>query len=101
MPTLKRNIATTAAAESRSAHGLTLVTTGASKANGPQATGGTNQIARFRTTPTTAAVIADSAPLKGLLPRSLSMNGAPRKIDGVNVTHVARTPPRVPASSGL
>src|SRR5215210_9168428 len=109
IPTLKRNIAITAATDSRSAHGLMLVRTGASKAKGPHATGRTsakmvwiaNQIARFRTTPTTAAVIADRAPASGLLPRSVSMNGAPRKIHrkhGVNVTHVARRPPSVPAT---
>ena len=39
-----------------------------------------NQIARLRITPTTAAVIADSAPASALLPRSVSMKGAPRKI---------------------
>ena len=32
-----------------------------------------NQIDRFRITPTTAAVIADSAPASPLLPRSVSM----------------------------
>ena len=54
-------------------------------------------------TPTTAAVIADSAPASALLPRSRSMNGAPRKIQrkqGVNVTQVASSPPSVPASIG-
>src|SRR5436309_2753916 len=55
------------------------------------------------TTPTTAAVIADSAPFNFLLPRIDSMNGAPRKIqknDGVKVTQVASSPPIVPASIG-
>ena len=54
-------------------------------------------------TPTTAAVIADSAPASALLPRSVSMNGAPRKIQrkhGANVTQVASRPPSVPASIG-
>jgi hypothetical protein len=32
-----------------------------------------DQIARLRMTPTTAAVIAESAPARGLLPRSCSM----------------------------
>src|SRR6266487_3492377 len=62
-----------------------------------------NQIARLRITPTTAAVMADSAALSGLLPRSFSTNGAPRKIQrkhGVKVTHVASKPPSVPASMG-
>src|SRR5262245_23507825 len=35
-----------------------------------------NQMARFSTTPTTAAVIADKAALSALLPRRVSMNGA-------------------------
>ena len=54
-------------------------------------------------TPTTAAVIADSAPASALLPRSVSMKGAPRKIQrkqGVKVTQVASRPPSVPASIG-
>ena len=62
-----------------------------------------NQMARFKITPTTAAVSADSAALSALFPRSFSTNGAPRKIhrkQGVNVTHVASRPPRVPASIG-
>jgi hypothetical protein len=62
-----------------------------------------NQIARLSTTPTTAAVIADSAPLSALLPRNVSMKGAPRKIQrkqGVKVTQVASRPPSVPATIG-
>ena len=54
-------------------------------------------------TPTTAAVIAASAPLSARLPRSVSMKGAPRKIQrkqGTNVTQVASRPPSVPASRG-
>ena len=39
-----------------------------------------NQTPRLAMTPTTAAVIADSAPDSARLPRSRSMNGAPRKI---------------------
>ena len=62
-----------------------------------------NQIARFKITPTTAAVMAESAALSALLPRSFSTNGAPRKIQrkhGVKVTQVASRPPSVPASMG-
>ena len=62
-----------------------------------------NQIDRLRITPTTAAVIAVSAPANPLLPRSVSTNGAPRKIQrkqGVKVTQVASSPPSVPASIG-
>ena len=40
-----------------------------------------NQIARFSTTPTTAAVMADRAPCRAWLPRSTSMKGAPRKMN--------------------
>src|SRR5262249_5168942 len=97
IPILRRKIAMTAAIESASAHGLTLLHLGASKANGKARIGSTslntawiaNQTARFSTTPTTAAVIADRAPLSALLPLSVSMNGAPRKIhrkEGMNVT---------------
>ena len=62
-----------------------------------------NQMARFKITPTTAAVRADKAAFSDLLPRSFSTNGAPRKIHrkhGVNVTQVASKPPSVPASMG-
>ena len=62
-----------------------------------------NQIDRLRITPTTAAVIAVSAPASPLLPRRVSMKGAPRKIQrkqGVKVTQVASKPPSVPASIG-
>ena len=109
MPTFKRNIAAMAAAASTSAQTRTLASTGASKATGPKRSGRTaaktvctaNQIARLRMTPTTAAVIADSAALRARLPRIRSMKGAPRKIHrkhGVKVTQVASSPPRVPAS---
>src|SRR5919199_3474101 len=63
-----------------------------------------NQTARLRITPTTAAVIAESAALRALLPRIFSTYGAPRKIHrkhGVNVTQVASRPPSVPATSGF
>src|SRR5690348_8010529 len=100
-----------AASDRTSAHRLTLLNLGASNDSGNRRTGSTsrntvwiaNQTARFRITPTTAAVIADSAPLRALLPRRDSMNGAPRKIqrnEGMNVTQVASNPPSVPASMG-
>src|SRR5262249_37790267 len=95
IPILKRKIAMMAATESASAHGLTLLSLGASKVSGNRRTGSTsrntvwiaNQTARLSTTPTTAAVMAERAPLSALLPRSASMNGAPRKIqrkEGMN-----------------
>src|SRR4029077_17875733 len=111
IPILKRKIAIAAASDSKSAQGSTLVRIGASKANGNVCTDivwrktvwMANHIARLSTTPTTAAVMADKAALRALLPRSLSTNGAPRKIQrkqGVNVTQVASNPPKVPASIG-
>src|SRR5262249_9460306 len=111
IPILKRKIAMMAATDRASAHRSTLVGLGASNANGKTCTGTTsrnttwiaNHTARFKTTPTTAAVIADKAPLSSLLPRSASMNGAPRNIhmkEGTNVTQVASKPPSVPASMG-
>src|SRR5438105_2294799 len=111
IPTLRRKIATIAAADRMSAHGSTLLSLGASNDSGNRRTGSTarntvwiaNQTARFRMTPTTAAVIADSAPLRALFPRRDSMNGAPRNIqrnEGMNVTQVASSPPSVPASMG-
>src|SRR6266567_3568384 len=110
-PILNRKMAIIAATESASAQGSALRSTGASNASPEKRTGVTswntvctaNQIARLRTTPTTAAVIAERAPLSALLPRNTSMNGAPRKIQrkhGVNVTQVASSPPKVPASIG-
>src|SRR5690349_12809695 len=109
MPTLKRKIAMAAATASASAQGSTLAGSGASNANGKARTGTVarkivwiaNQTARLRTTPTTAAVRADNAALIGLLSRSASTKGAPRKIQrkhGVNVTQVASSPPSVPAT---
>ena len=111
MPTLKRNMATTAAMDRTRAQTFTVASTGASKASGPQRKGRTspkmvwtaNQTARLRITPTTAAVMADKAPASALLPRRVSMNGAPRKIHrkhGMKVTQVASRPPSVPARSG-
>src|SRR6266404_9161985 len=95
IPTLKRKIATIAATQSASAQGSTLVSTGLSKESPKACTGVTsrntvcsaNQIARLSTTPTTAAVMAESAPLSALLSRRTSMNGAPKNIQrkhGVN-----------------
>src|SRR5277367_6473035 len=100
VPPLNRNTAIIAAVVSAKAQRLTLATSGASNERlypcTRQVARNTvwiaNQIARLRITPTTAAVIADKAPPRALLPRSCSMNGAPRKIQrkhGVNVTHVA------------
>src|SRR5438034_7716907 len=111
MPTLNRKIATAAATDSARAHGSTVRKFGASNDNGNARMGTVsrktvwiaNQIARLRITPTTAAVMADSAALSGLLPRSFSTNGAPRKIQrkhGVKVTQVASKPPSVAASMG-
>src|SRR6266550_4644181 len=102
-------MANAAARESASAHGFTLVNCGASNENRKNRTGivsrktvwMANQIARLRTTPTTDAVMADNAAFKFLLSRSTSMKGAPRKIQrkhGVNVTQVASSPPKVPAT---
>src|SRR5215475_8048330 len=108
MPTLNRKIAMAAATERARAHGSTVMRLGASNDNGNAWTGTVsrntvwiaNQMARFKTTPTTAAVMAESAALSALLPRRISTNGAPRKIQrkqGVNVTQVASKPPSVPA----
>jgi len=62
-----------------------------------------NQIDRLRITPTTAAVIADSAPASPLLPRNgfdeRARQENPQEA-GVNVTQVASNPPSVPASIG-
>src|SRR5262249_57838990 len=109
IPTLNRKIATAAATESASAKASTLASLGASNERGNRRTGTVsrktvwiaNQIARFKITPTTAAVIADSAALRGLLPRSFSTNGAPRKIQrkhSVNVNQDASKPTRVPGT---
>ena len=54
-------------------------------------------------TPTTAAVIAASAPESRRLARNCSTNGAPaniHSIDGANVTHVVIAAPRMPAATG-
>src|SRR3954465_1101099 len=88
MPILNRNTARTAPTDSARAGRLTVPRTGASSVM-PSARTSTsswkmtcraNQIAKFRMTPTTAAVIADSAPPNARLPRNASTNGAPRKI---------------------
>ena len=53
----------------------------------PNSTYSANQTNKFSTTPTTAAVIAASAPAKLLLPRSCSMNGASAKIYSIAGTN--------------
>src|SRR5262245_35046658 len=111
IPQLSWNIAIADAKVRLKAQGLRLDRTGASKAKGQVLTGIVapkivwiaNQRARFRITPTTAAVTAESAALSRATLRSLSMKGAPRNIQrkhGVNVTQVASNPPNVPASRG-
>ena len=70
----------------------------------PNSTCNANQTDRLRITPTTAAVIAASAPASLRLPRSSSMNGAPAKIhsiDGTKVTQVVIAAPSSPATSGV
>ena len=83
IPALKRKIATMAAADSASAHGSALASTGTSNDRPKPRTGDGRPEQRvdgepdrrLRMTPTTAAVIADSAPASALLPRSVSMIG--------------------------
>src|SRR5690242_11203642 len=111
MPHFRRKIATAAATVRIKAQRLRLDRTGASKVSGQTLTGMVtakivwiaNQRARFRITPTTAAVIAAKAEFNAEMPRRCSMKGAPTKIQrkqGINVTQVANRPPRVPASNG-
>src|SRR5262249_9922625 len=111
IPHLRRNIAKAAAKVRPKAQGSRLDRTGASKASGqvltwtvaPNAVWIANQIAKFRITPTTAAVTAESAAFSPTTLRSLSMKGAPTNIQrkqGANVTQVASNPPKVPASRG-
>ncbi len=62
-----------------------------------------NHSARLAMTPTTAAVIAASAPLSALFCRSDSTYGAPRKIQrkqGTNVTHTVMQAVKIAASIG-
>src|SRR5215472_15646821 len=88
MPTLNRKIAMAAATERTRAHGSTVRKFGASNDSGNARTGTVsrntlwiaNQMARFKTTPTTAAVMAESAALSALLLFIVLMNGPPRKI---------------------
>src|SRR3546814_576249 len=105
MPALNRNMASIAPTASASAGQLTDVRTGRSMvpaANGTSRTCSNrvwipNQTARLRITPTTAAVIAESAADNARLPRSRSMNGAPAKIHrkhGRKVTQVVRIAPK-------
>src|SRR5882762_3649619 len=88
MPMLNRKIAVAAAMAKTSAGKSTLDNTGMSNDRANDRTGevsrntvcSANQTDRLRITPTTAAVIAVSAPASPLLPRRVSTNGAPRKI---------------------
>src|SRR5262249_53804678 len=111
IPQLRRNIAIADANVRLNAQGSRVGGTGASKAKGQVLTGTVapkivwiaNQTAKFRITPTTAAVTAESAAFSAATLRSLSMKGAPTNIQrkqGVNVTQVASNPPMVPASRG-
>ena len=62
-----------------------------------------NHTARLRTTPTIAAVIAESAVANFTLPRNLSMCGPPRKIQrkqGVNVAQVVSNAPELRREAG-
>src|SRR3990172_4299591 len=62
-----------------------------------------NQIDKLRMTPTTAAVIVESAALSAARPRKYSMYGAPRKIQrkqGAKVTQTVTTEPATPAQMG-
>src|SRR5262249_6656098 len=97
IPQLKRHIAIADAKVRLKAQGSRLDRTGASKANGqvligivaPKTVWIANQRAKFRITPTTAAVTAESAAFSAATLRSRSMKGAPTKIQrkqGVNVT---------------
>src|SRR5882724_10535404 len=111
MPNLKRKIATAAASDRTSAGRSTELSTGRSTEVPSQRTGTStanstckaNHTARFRITPTTAAVIAPSAAPSALLARNASTKGAPKKIQrkqGTNVTQVVSNPPKVAASNG-
>ena len=69
----------------------------------PNRTCSANQTVRLRMTPTTAAVMAASAPDSLWLERSCSTNGAPAKIhsiEGVKVTQVVMAAPSTPAMIG-
>src|SRR5438046_7802188 len=112
MPALKRNTAIAAATASTIEGTLTEASTGTSTLAPSHCTGCSsanstcraNQTARFRITPTTAAVTAPSAAASALLARNASANGAPKKIQrkqGVKVTQVVSRPPSVTASTGL
>src|SRR5207248_4340174 len=111
IPALKRKIAIIAATESRMAHGSKVPITGTSNEKpkprkchaARNQVWSANQIARLRMTPTTAAVMPASAPLRGLLSRNFSINGAPSPIHrkhGTKVHQDANSPPHTPASIG-
>src|SRR4030095_5444328 len=88
MPNLKRKIATAAASDSTSDGTSTDLSTGTSTDAPSQVIGvrsanstcRANHTARFRITPTTAAVMAPSAALNALLDRSASTNGGPKEV---------------------
>src|SRR4029079_13474676 len=97
MPNLNRKIATAAASDSTSDGTSTDFSTGTSTEAPSHCTGtssanstcSANHTARFRITPTTAAVMAPSAALSALLERRASTKGAPKKIhrkQGTKVT---------------
>jgi hypothetical protein len=79
IPILNANNKTIAAAERSSAQASRLDRTGTSSAQpgilrtSPNSVWSANQIARLRMTPTTAAVIEESAAVSALLPRSASL----------------------------
>src|SRR3954452_215499 len=98
-----------AAIESNTAQGSTVLRIGASKEKPNPCTcaarrnqvWSTNQIARLRITPTTAAVIPAKPPLSGLLLRKVSTKGAPRPIKrkhGTKVHQLAKRSPNLTAS---
>ena len=69
----------------------------------PNSTCSANHTVRLRMTPTTAAVIAASAPVSIRFARNCSTNGAPAKIqsiDAENVTHVVIAAAITPAVTG-
>lgn len=101
MPSIRWNTATRARAANAAASQSVEPGTGISNRTGPKATGATsrqttwmaNQTARFRITPTTAAVTAVRAEESAALALRPSMKGAPRTIPakvGAKVTKVVR-----------
>src|SRR5438128_11351063 len=92
----QRSIATNATAQITSANRSTRPVAG-------KMTGKPNQTARFKITPTTAAVTVERADVSDSFPRNFSTYGAPRKIQrkhGTKVVHVVMSAPSVAARSG-